>query len=293
MRFLPLTLLLPLLACAPADDDDGAADETGAADGSDGSDGTDGPVVTEPPPYSQGDCPTFEEGANTFATGETTYTVHVWLPDDPAGAPLLTAWHWLGGSARSLVNAMDLEDIVDDHGVILVAADSDGSQFEWHFLDDPAGNPDLLLFEDLVACAHAQWAVDLDRVYATGMSAGGLWTSYLTMHAAEWLAATAPMSGGIEAYTPTAAPIPAMLTWGGPSDLYSTYSFEDATLRMSDAMVADDNFVVLCEHDDGHTLAPWGTGPAWEFLAAHPKGVDPWPWADGLPEGLPDGCRLP
>ena len=290
---LALLMTLALLGCGGADRSDDSAATDGADAGADGTDGTDGTVEREPPAYSGGSCPTLEAGDNTFASGDTTYTVHVWLPDDPSGAPLLTGWHWLGGSARSLVNAMDLDDLVDDEGVVLLAPDSDGSQFEWHFLDAPDGNPDLLLFEDLVACAHAQWGVDLDRVYATGMSAGGLWTRYLTMHAAEWLAATAPMSGGIEGYTSPADAIPAMLTWGGPRDLYSSYSFEEASERLSAGLQADESFVVECVHDGGHTLPPWGFGPAWAFLEAHPKGVAPSPWAGGLPDEVADHCRLP
>ena len=293
IKTFALLTTLALLGCGGAKTLDDTAGADGADGASDGADGSDGTVEREPPAYSGGACPTLIEGDNTFGSGDTTYTVHVWLPANPTGAPLLTAWHWLGGSARSLVSAMRLDDLVDDESVIVLAADSDGSQFEWHFLDGPEGNPDLLLFEDLLACAHAQWGVDLDRVYATGMSAGGLWTSYLTMHAAQWLAATAPMSGGVEAFSTPADPIPAMVTWGGPRDLYSGYSFEDASERLSAGLQGDGSFVVECVHDDGHTLPPWGFGPAWDFLMAHPKGVDPSPWASGLPDDVAAHCRLP
>ena len=248
-----------------------------------------------PPTYSGGACPTLVEGAQDFATGDTAYGVRVLLPAEPAGAPVLFAWHWLGGSAGSLINALDLDDLAEEEGVIVIAPESDGSRFEWHFTEGPDGNPDLLLFEDLLSCAHATWGVDLDRIYATGMSAGGVMTSYVTVYESDWLAATAPLSGGADPYISPEQPIPVMITWGGPSDTYGggAVRFEDLSLTFSAGLQADGHFVVECDHGRGHTLPPWGIGPVWSFLSAHPKGVSPSPWADGLPADMPSDCRIP
>ena len=286
-------LLLALIACDP----DGEADpgDSGGAAAEVTEEGEEAGSGREAPPYSLGACEALVDGRNTFPTGDTAYEVEVVLPADPTGAPVLFAWHWLGGNASQAVRYMELDGLAEQEGVIIIAPDSDGSAYEWHFTDPPAGNPDLLLFEDLLSCAAAQWDVDLDRIYATGMSAGGLWSSYLTMHEAEWLAATAPLSGGSDqwSYSAPGAPIPVMLTWGGESDLYATYSFHDASLYLSEALQADGHFVVECEHSTGHNLPPWGIGYVWSFLSAHPKDVSPEPWADGLPGDMPDGCRIP
>lgn len=248
-----------------------------------------------PPAYSGGNCPALVAGAQDFATGDTTYNVRVLLPDAPAGAPVLFAWHWLGGSAGSLISSLDLDRLAEEEGVVVIAPESDGSRLEWHFAEGPDSNPDLLMFEDLLSCAHATWGIDLSRVYATGMSAGGLMTSYLTVYESDWLAATAPLSGGASPYVSPEEPIPVMITWGGPSDTYGggAVRFEDLSLELSEGLQDDGHFVVECVHNRGHTLPPWGIAPVWTFLDAHPKDTSPSPWAEGLPTGMPGDCRLP
>ncbi len=289
-RTLPLIAVgcLALVACPGDDSGDSAAtggqDDTGAQ-----------AIQREPPVYSGGDCPALSEGVLDFVSGDRAYSVEVVLPEQPEGAPILFAWHWLGGSASDILRYLELRSLAEAEGVVVIAPDSDGYMYEWRFSMPPEDNPDLLLFEDLLACAHAQWSVDLGRVHATGMSAGGLWSSYLTVHASQWLASTAPLSGGADAlsYSTPEEPIPVMLTWGGEGDSYQGYSFHDATLYFSEALRGDGHFVVECEHTRGHTLPPWGFDYVWRFLSAHPKDLEPSPWLEGLPEDLPDGCRIP
>jgi poly(3-hydroxybutyrate) depolymerase len=230
-----------------------------------------------------------------FATGDTEYELELRIPENPEGAPVLFVWHWLGGSASQAERYMDLEEVVGDDDVILVIPESDGSQFEWHFLDQPDGNPDLLLFDDVLSCLWQEYDVDLDRIHATGMSAGGLWTSYLTLHRSQWLASTAPLSGGATegVYATPTDDIPVLLTWGGPEDIVSPLSFHDATLFLAENLREDGHFVIECEHDRAHDLPPGGIQYAYDFLMDHPKGIDPSPYADGLPSGFPDWCRQP
>jgi len=276
-----------LLACGGGG---ATTDDTGSA----GADG--GAVARTAPTYSDGTCPALVDGVNAdFPTGDTSYKVKIVLPPDPQGAPVLFAWHWLGGTANELVRTMDLDQLAADQGVIVVAPSSDGSPYEWHFLDDAQDNPDLLLFEDLLSCLSGQYDVDLDRITSLGMSAGGLMTTYLSLHEAQWLAATAPFSGGVlpDLYTTPARPLPVLITWGGTSDLYGTLSFDDLSRELSTDLRADGSFVVECEHNGGHTIPNGATAYAWEFLAAHPMGVSPEPYAGGLPSDFPDWCRLP
>ncbi len=282
--------LLFLAACTGASDEGDSAPPDGSSDS-----GADPVVERDGPAYSKGDCPTLAAGRNDFATGDDSYRVELILPEDPVGAPVVFAWHWLGGSASQAIRSMSLQDFVDGSGVIVVAPDSAGYQYEWHFLDDPDGNPDLLLFDDLLGCLWRQYDVDLERVHAVGMSAGGLWTSYLTLHRAQWLASTAPLSGGAQtgSYSTPAEPLPVLMTWGGPSDLYGPLSFDETSRYMVEQLRADGSFVVECEHDRGHTLPPGGLDYAYRFLLDHPRGIQPEPYADGLPEGFPSFCRQP
>lgn len=283
----PMLLLLALIACGTSDPDGSIDDDDQAPGGED--------EQRVGPEYSRGDCPSMVDGDIDFETGDTEYEVELRIPDDPEGATVLFAWHWLGGTATQAIRYMDLEDIVGDDNVIIVAPRSDDSQFEWHFLEAADGNPDLLLFDDLLSCLWQEYDVDLDRVHATGMSAGGLWTSYLTIHRSEWLASAAPLSGGANTglYSAPAEDIPVLLSWGGPSDNLNGLSFHDMSLFLGESLADDGHFVIECEHDDGHNLPPGGIRYAYDFLMDHPKGVDPSPYADGLPDDFPSWCRQP
>jgi poly(3-hydroxybutyrate) depolymerase len=297
-RLLALCVLL-LTGCLRADgrgsgdDDDDASDDDDADDDDAGPDDDDA-GGSPAPEYSRGDCPQLGDGNNSFATGSTSYDVIVELPADPEGAPVLFVWHWLGGTASQILEWVGFSSLADE-GAIVIAPESSGSAYEWSSFGPGAGNADLLLFEDLLACAADQWNVDMDRIYSTGMSAGGLWTSYMTMWESEWLAATAPLSGGVNSavYRQPDEPIPVLLTWGGAGDVYGTFSFDVANREFSADLLADGHFVAHCIHNEGHNPPTGSAGMVWRFFQDHPKGVSPDPWADGVPSGMPSYCGLP
>lgn len=286
-----MTLLaILLLACDPpeGEGDDTSTDETGE------------PAEEEHqmpvPTYSGGACPELVEGTNTdFASGGEARSFELRLPEDPAGAPVVFAWHWLGGSAKQIIRYMQMETVVDA-GAILIAPESCCAAFEWDFAGEPEGNVDLAFFDDLLGCVHEQFQPDLTRVYSTGMSAGGLWTTYLTLHRSEWHAATAPFSGGTEGLITYSTPtddIPVLVTWGGEDDLYGPVSFETASEGLTEDLLQDGHFVVNCDHGGGHTIPDGAVDMAWSFFQDHPKFVDPEPYAGELPDTLPDWCWTP
>lgn len=297
MRRLPL--LLVLSACtgkAPSSGGESPPAETGSPSAAPDTGADTADPVREPPTYSQGSCPTFEDGmVQDFPHEGGAHDFRLILPPDPQGAPVLYAWHWLGGTARDIVNSMELDDLAQEQGVIVVAPNSAGNPYEWDFLGPPEGNADLALFRDSLACLHSQFGVDLARIWTTGMSAGGLWTTYLTMHGSEWLAASAPLSGGTfpGTYVSPTDPLPVMVTWGGPTDWYRTdVHFEETSLHFSESLRADGHFVVHCVHDRGHTLPPDASTLVWTFLSAHTKDA-PSPWTGGLPSDMPTWCEIP
>jgi len=248
------------------------------------------------PAYSGGDCPVLEDGVNKkFMVDGVERKFRLVLPDDPIGAPVIFAWHWLGGSAQQVVNYMDYEDLVAEHGMIVVAPSSDGSAYEWHSTDLPTNNVDLIFFDDMVACLYDQYQIDPDRIHATGMSAGGIWTTYLTVYRSNILASTAPLSGGVYTrdYVTPERSLPVMVTWGGPEDTYGSFNFETASLAFSEKLREDGSFVVECVHTGAHTLPAGASEFTWQFFKDHPYGVDPEPYLDGLPSSLPDYCYLP
>ena len=126
------------------------------------------------------------------------------------------------------------------------------------------------------------------------MSAGGPWSTWLTMNRSEWLASAAPMSGGVLSnwYITPEDRLPVMLIWGGPTDTYNGFSFDQANLQFSEELVADEHFVVECDHGGGHVPPSAPAELTWAFLSEHRKG-EPSPWSDGLPKDLPDYCTIP
>lgn len=256
-----------------------------------------GPDTTETAglPYSGGTCPVLQEGVNAgFRSGEAERKFRVILPPEPEGAGVIFAWHWLGGSSRQIVEYMGLDVWAQDLGFIVIAPDASGDEdYEWAFLDGPEDNPDALFFDDMRACAAATWGVDLDRIHAMGMSAGGVWTTWLTFYRSDVLATTAPLSGGTSVYTSPERPIPVLLTWGGPTDIYEGYSFDEASRTMSEGLQGDGHFVVECVHDGGHSIPPEATDYLGRFFVDHPAGVAPEPYTDGLPAAFPDWCSVP
>ncbi len=290
---------LLLLACTAPDSDTRSPAETTDSTGPTDTAGTDTTetTTTEPElPYSGGTCPTLTAGVNDgFVSGnDDDRTFRVLLPENPTGAGVVFAWHWLGGNARQIEQYMGLDAWADDRGFIVISPDASGDQdYEWDFGDGPEGNPDALFFDDLVACSAATWGVDRDNLHAVGMSAGGLWTTWLTIYRADVLATTAPLSGGTSFYVSPAQPIPVLLTWGGPTDTYSGYSFETASETMSEGLRDDGHFVVECVHDGGHTIPSEATDYVGQFFSDHRRGVSPEPYLDGLPASFPDWCRIP
>lgn len=268
------------------------------------------PPVTPPPPittppedtlaYSHGTCPRFVEGENSFQSGSRTRKFLLRLPARPVGAPVMFVWHGWGGTPQS---AMDTTGIhyYQSENFILVAPYAAGhpnpeAQYEWFFASSPANNPDLIVFDDIIACLNQQYSIDLNRIWSTGFSAGGLWTSYLTQYRANILASTVALSGGLDATPPYHSPskkIPVLLEWGGTNDLVDGFSFEQAALRFSQNLRADGSFVVECDNLGGGHSPPQESDFVWMFLRDHPKGVSPEPYDRGLPRNFPSWCRIP
>ena len=288
---LSILLLAAAIGCSASrgslDDDD---DDDDAGDDDDATEPPNGPI-----PSYDGSCPEFVDGLNSgFESGGLARDLRIVLPEEPTGAPVLFAWHWLGGSADQILEWVGFEDLADE-GVIVVAPESSGYPYEWRWDQESDDNIDAQLFEDTLACLYEQWDIDLDRVHTTGMSAGGLWSTWLIMYRSQWLASAAPLSGGVYAqwYSTPEATIPVMLVWGGPSDVYNGFSFDVSNEGFSSQLQEDGHFVVECEHSGGHTVPSGAAEFTWRFLEAHGRDQDDEPWAEGLPSDLPSYCAIP
>ena len=68
--------------------------------------------------------------------------------------------------------------------------------------------------------------------------------------------------------------------------------FNAENLDLIDELGTKGSFVVACNHDMGHSLRAEWWDYAVPFLLDHPYGVDPEPYADGLPDDFPTWCSL-
>lgn len=232
----------------------------------------DAPLETSDPPaldacVAEVDC--LVDGVNTVTVDGETRRVNVLLPDDPAGAPLLVAWHYLGGSPQELITWMQLRSLADAGWVVLAPKSRGLNGTEWDLFNTDAGsNEDFALFDHLVDASERTLGTDPAQVAITGFSAGGLFSTLLTMHRADVLAASAVFSGGTPtgSYSTPEADIPVMVTWGGPTDTYAGFDFDDASRKFSASLRRDGNPVLECEHSGGHVLPNNVTSALTTFL---------------------------
>lgn len=240
-------------------------------------------------------CPDLVAGLNTIETGEQTRQFLLFLPadHDPAEAwPLVILHNGLGGTAQDILDATEMANHVDSLGFVLIAPESyEGGGVEWDSLS-AADSPDLALFDDLLRCSQDKLGVDPARIHVTGMSAGGLYTSYLAMYRAEVIASAAAGSGGLLAPVRTDAPVPPFLMmWGGESDIAVDTDFNRTATEYLSILADLGRPALACNHNQGHEwfaeFTPW----VLEFLFAHRLG-QPFAFSDPLPESFPDYCEL-
>jgi hypothetical protein len=68
--------------------------------------------------------------------------------------------------------------------------------------------------------------------------------------------------------------------------------FSVTSKTADDGFKSRGGFVINCDHGGGHCGGGGLAGSVWEFFKAHPYGVDPHPWAGGLPGGFHSSCKI-
>ncbi|MFO0634680.1 MAG: hypothetical protein U0168_17695 [Nannocystaceae bacterium] len=314
-----------------AEDSSGGGEVGGSSGGEDGSsggsdDGTGGdafdaglcgeappggsPVPPPPPAYSGGACPMLQPGYNTgFVAGGLSREFALIVPDaaDATGTyPLLFAWYHISGNAMDFVDEVDAQALADEARAIIVVP-QDSGMFDAKWPDTPLdigqSGVDLAMFDDLYACISQQFAINSQCVSSIGVSAGGLWTSYLGTVRGQYLASDLTISGGhptefVGPWWPWTAPrkFAALVMWGGPSDMLGI-DFNAASLHLVDEYTGNGNFLLRCEHTGGHGLPPPGDGDplatAIDFVRNHPYWLDgASPLDMGLPDFYPSFCTV-
>lgn len=253
-------------------------------------------------------CPALVAGSNTFLSAELDREFDVYLPSGATATdtplPVVFLFHGLGGDRKGIVGEYGFDELVDEGGFILVvpegANNPDGSRYngsEWAYLQPRYGsnNRDLVFFDDMLKCVGETWSVDSERVYATGMSAGGLWTTFLSVSRPDVIAAAAPYSGGFQHTFPSdISKVPFMVTWGGENDEAYDLDFHALSLALQASLDANSHFYIHCNHGQEHEVPKAQTPATWDFLSRFTLSGDKGdPFSGTLPESYPSYCSFP
>ena len=123
------------------------------------------------------------------------------LYDGNTTVPLVLNFHGFGSSASQQMFYGDFRDIADTEGFLLVHPEGTtfiGNQF-WNvgFPGLSSNIDDVGFTEALIDELATLYAIDLDRVYATGMSNGGFMSFLLACQLSEKIAAVASVTGSM------------------------------------------------------------------------------------------------
>jgi len=163
------------------------------------------------------------------------------LYDGSSDVPLILNFHGFGSNATQQMFYGDFRDIADTEGFLLVHPEGTtviGNQF-WNvgFPGISSTIDDVGFTEALIDELAASYAIDLDRVYATGMSNGGFMSFLLACQLSEKIAAVASVTGAMTQDTfdncNAQRPVPALQIHGTEDDVV-LYNGNTLSLSIAD-----------------------------------------------------------
>ena len=181
-------------------DGDGEADseDVDAAGDGEGADSDGGGFTINAPARVRPSCDSLPLGVNEFTLDEGgfAYDVRLFVPStvssDPA--PVVLDWHGLGSNGPQQALYTGYETLAEEEGFIVVHATGQDSSWELAQFDMP-DRDDLAFADALIDTIIEDWCGDEARVYSTGMSNGGLFTSELVCNRSNRIAAAASVAG--------------------------------------------------------------------------------------------------
>lgn len=249
-------------------------------------------------------CPVVLPGENTLTSAERARRFIVHLPKgvtDTTGLPIILLYHGVGGEPEKMVDESMLLAEQAKTPFVLVAPQSergkDGKALlktDWYYgkaafsLD----NPDLVFFDDVLKCASGQFKTDAKRVYVTGMSGGGLISTFIATHRSPVVAAAAPFSGGyLHAWPKESGKVPFAVSWGGPKDFAYEQNFDTMAKSLIASLLGSAHPVISCNHGMEHKWPKEGGAYAAAFLLAHKLG-EPAAFTTALGSQWPAYCTI-
>ncbi len=231
-------------------------------------------VLVNLEPIDASACPELVVGRNAeFSSGARERSFELALPEQSQGAPLVFVFHGLGGNGAQMMQA-GAQNFSQSLGAVVVAADGllKGSAISWDSFKPAAQNEDIIFFDDLLTCIAQQYEVDESRIYATGMSFGGLMTGTLMVERAAYFAAVAPMSGGtlsgdLSAGDEEQLCLPSLVLWGGEDDVAFEQDFDLLSRNLLDELQSVQAPAIACNHGGGHVISPQAFAQASTFFS--------------------------
>lgn len=232
-----------VLGACSSSEDGSFSQRPGTGVGEDGGPGKDGaPGEEQPIPATpEADCPApFDSPGKGPAEGENkgfpvagqdrTFTLLLPPASFTGPRPILFAFHGTTENATKFIARAKLTDFVD-RGFIVVAPNAVGNGTFWPVWDgmrapgtETQPNKDVEMFDRLLKCTAAHHPVDKTRVFATGHSAGGIFTNRLLRTRSDVLAGGIPASGVFDLTSggtkAALSPMTVIVTWGGDNDTY-------------------------------------------------------------------------
>lgn len=244
-------------------------------------------------PPMPSDCPELRGGSISYK-GLSGISVVAGQKASGPTAPMVFYWHGTGSFAGEYATmaAAVSQGVQQEGGVLISFQGTTGGDF----LSGTAifGKGDFELADGLLACAVAKNNVDPRRVFATGCSAGGLFSGAMAAARSNYMAAAAPNSGGWTAPVGWQnANAPALMTiHGAPGVDVVIIDFSNSSKTADMAFKTHGSFVINCNHGGGHCGGGGLAGDIWKFFKAHPFGTKPSPWASALPSGFNSKCMI-
>ena len=244
-------------------------------------------------PRAKHECPELKAGEVELAGTK----VRLWIGDQQKpGGSLVVYWYATGSSPLELTTGAgpNLAALLADNAVVATLTTTTGEG-----VDTSTGTwytGDLAVVDELVACAVDQLGIDVRRIYTSGCSSGAVQAGVMAYLRSSYVAAASLNSGGLvtQFALEDSSHVPAVITAHGPQGLdVIIIDFADASVALDRDVVKRGGFAVDCAHEGGHCGAtPELKAVQWQFLQAHTFGIDPEPYADGLPQEFPAACTI-
>ena len=139
-------------------------------------------------------------GSETLKVGTTGRHYEVFVPSDAQDLPLVIALHGGGSTARQMEKFSRFDEVAAREGFVVVYPD--GIDHHWSDGRIPNGVDDVAFIGALIDEMATLHHIDRHRVYATGISNGGMMSYRLACDLPDRIAAIAPVAGNVPAVVP-------------------------------------------------------------------------------------------